>query len=59
MEAAIITSQSYNLLVFGLKPITILVVNVRKMFNIINHIFSIDLISKRQILQLFDIFGSL
>ena len=59
MEAAIITSQSYNLLVFILKPITILVVNVRKMFNIINHIFSIDLISKRQILQLFDIFGSL
>lgn len=59
MEAAIITSQSYNFLVFGLKPITILVVNVRKMFNIINHIFSIDLISKRQILQLFDIFGSL
>ena len=58
MEAAI-TSQSYNFLVFGLKPITILVVNVRKMFNIINHIFSIDLISKRQILQLFDIFGSL
>ena len=58
METAI-TSQSYNFLVFGLKPITILVVNVRKMFNIINHIFSIDLISKRQILQLFDIFGSL